>query len=165
MSDPLLEQDLKNLFIQYGPTKVMETWADVLQQFRDALKLYDTPTRYVAPIKLSNEIIEPLTRPTVQPPKPVSTPDKDEQKSKMKAHKEKIQQRRQELAAQGVIPETLLTEGNLRKWITEEKKNYWKIAEETGCNDTDISAKAKVLDIQSDVAKMIRFQKAKKQTA
>lgn len=172
MSKSELEHDLRQMFIEYGPSQVMASWNAILADFRKALQAIDNPAKPnpVPTITLKNEIVEPVTNPPVtnlrlQDLKPKAklenTPDKDAQKEKMKAHREAIQKRRQELAAQGVIPETQLTEENLKKWIQQERKNYWTIAEETGCNDTDISNIAKSKSIFSEVAMMIRKKRAK----
>lgn len=153
----MLQSDLQRLFITYKPKHVLEAWNKTIQSFRDVLDEYDTPTPLK--IQLKNEIVEPLTAPA---PLKVTfqSPDKDAQKEKMRLHREAINKRRQDLVTTGVIPETQLTEENLKKWIQYEKKNYWLIAEETGCNDSDISAKAKSLNILSDLALMIRKKKA-----
>lgn len=169
MSKSELEHDLRQMFIEYGPSQVMAMWNSILTDFRLALQDFDNQYKHkpnpVPTITLKNEIVEPITNPKLQDLKPKAklenTPDKDAQKEKMKAHREAIQKRRQELAAQGVIPETLLTEENLKKWIQQERKNYWTIAEETGCNDTDISNIAKSKSIFSEVAMMIRKKRAK----
>jgi hypothetical protein len=157
-----LEHKLRDLFLGYGPVQVMVSWNKVLSEFRQALQLYDTkPTTLVL-----KDVVEPVTKNPIEIPKPqaqklmASPPsDKDVQKDKMRLHKEAILKKRQDLAAQGIIPETQLTDENLRKWIQTEKKTYWMIAELTGCNDIDISAKAKALDILSDVAKYIRHKR------
>lgn len=156
----MLESDLQRLFIVYKPKHVLEAWNKTIQHFRDILQEYDTkPTPTIV---LKNEIVEPLTaqKPLEQKSK-IVFPDKEAQKEKLRLHREAIMKRRQELAAQGTIPETQLTEENLKKWIQQERKNYWTIAELTGCNDVDISNKAKSLGILSEIAMMIRKKRAK----
>ena len=153
-----LEQELRKLFVSYGPTQVMTSWTKVVSDFRQALSDYDTKP----PTIVLNNVTEPVMKnPIVIPEKKskAQSPDKEAQKDKLRLHKEAIAKKRQELAALGIIPETQLTEINLSRWIETEKKNYWTIAEETGCNDTDISAKAKSFNIMSDVAKYIRFKR------
>lgn len=154
-----LEHDLQRLFIQYRPSQVMATWNKVIADFRLALQ----ETAPALPtIILKNEIVEPVTKPLEQKSKPTSVPlpDKEAQKEKMKVHREAVQKKRQELAAQGIIPETQLTEENLKKWIQVERKNYWTIAEETGCNDNDISNIAKMKNILSETALLLRKRRA-----
>ena len=154
-----LESDLTRLFIQYRPSQVIQTWNTILADYRSALQ----ETTPVPPtITMKNEIVEPVLGPVESNPKPTAVPfpDKEAQKAKMKAHKEAVQKKREELASQGVIPETQLTEENLKKWIQVENKNYWTIAEMTGCNDNDISNIAKSKNILSPVAMMIRKRKA-----
>lgn len=156
-----LESDLQRLFIVYGPAKVMKGWNKILQDFRQALQEVDT--KPIPTIVMKNEIVEPLTKPVEQKSQQTSVPapDKEAQKEKMRVHREAIQKKRQELASQGVIPETQLTEENLKKWIQQEKKNYWTIAELTGCNDNDISNICKTKNILSETALYIRKKRAK----
>lgn len=154
-----LSRDLKKLFVEYGPVKVMEVWQNTLQEFRQALNEYDTkPTTIVAKDVIPEVIKNPIELPLSKP-----SPDKDKeaQKEKMKLHREKIAAKRQELASKGIIPETQLTDENLKRWIQQENKNYWTIAEETGCNDNDIGNIAKTKNILSEVAMMIRKKRAK----
>lgn len=154
MSDDI-DRVLRSLFITYGPLKVQERWENILQEFKQWIAQVEKPKPLANPIILK-DVLVPHEKPVD------SDKEKENQKNKMKAHKEAILKKRTELAAQGIIPETLLTEENLRKWIQQEKKNYWKIAEETGCQDSDISTKAKFLNIFSDVALLIRKKKSEK---
>jgi hypothetical protein len=154
-----LEQDLKKLFVTFGPLQVMATWTKVVSDFRQALSEYDTkPTT----VKFS-DVIEPIMKNPIEvPAKPTPVhADKEAQKQKQKAHRDAVQKKREELQAKGIVPESQLTEENLKQWIHNEKKNYWTIAELTGCNDSDISNMAKTKNILSPVALMIRRQKAK----
>ena len=154
-----LESKLQDLFVHYKPLEVMNAWNKLMQDFKAVAHAYDTkpfPT-----IVMKNEIVEPLTKPAEPKPTSVPAPDKEAQKEKMRVHREAIQKKRQELAAQGVIPETQLTEENLKKWIQQEKKNYWTIAELTGCNDNDISNICKTKNILSETALYIRKKRAK----
>jgi len=157
-----LESDLQRLFIQYRPTHVMAAWNKILADFRSALQeTIPTPPT----ITLTNTITEPVTRPVEQKSNPVeqkSNPDKDAQKAKLIAHRETVQKKRDELVAQGVTPEAQLTDENLRKWIQEESKSYWVIAEMTGCADNDISHLAKSKGIMSPIAMIIRNRRMKK---
>jgi hypothetical protein len=152
-----LESDLQRLFIQYRPQEVIRTWTKVLGDFRAALQEVDTPVP--TKIELKNTIAEPVLGPVQS--NPASFHDKDAQKAKLKAHRDVVQKKREELAAQGVIPETQLTEENLKKWIQQESKTYWTIAEMTGCNDNYISNLAKSKNILSPVAMMFRKRRAK----
>ena len=160
-----VEQDLKKLFVLYGPEKVFTSWLKVVSEFRKALSDYDTKpqtltlTNVLEPVT-KNPIEIPVAKPEPAQEKTTLHPDKEFQKEKMKLHKEAILKRRQELASQGVIPETQLTEENLKRWIQQEKKNYWTIAELTGCSDNDISHVAKTKNILSDVAMMIRKKRS-----
>lgn len=156
-----LESDLTRLFIQYKPSQVIQTWNKVLADFRAALQ---ETTPAPPTIVMKNEIVEPVVgKPPEQKSQSTSVPfpDKEAQKAKLKAHKEAVQKKREELASQGIIPETQLTEENLKKWIQVEGKNYWLIAEMTGCNDNDISNLAKSKGILSPIAMMIRKRRSK----
>lgn len=146
----LIDYELRKLFINHGPVKVMERWEHLIQEMKQFIQQVEKPKPLANPIILKDVLV---------PSEKVETPDKDIQKNKVKLHKEAIQKKRSELASQGIIPETQLTEENLKKWIQQEKKNYWTIAELTGCSDNDISSKAKHLNIYSDVALMIRRKK------
>lgn len=68
----------------------------------------------------------------------------------------KVKLKREELVAQNINPESLLTDDNLKKWINDNW-SYQKIAKETGCKDTVISSKCKALGLKSkaDLARNI----------
>jgi len=153
----MLEQDLQRLFITYKPQQVMAAWRDVLQSFREALQESDLPT-LEKPTVVLNTLIEPVKENHF--PKPQPDNNKDANKEKADKHKEAIVWKRLELMEKKIVPESLLTEENLKKWIEQENKNYWTIAEMTGCQDATISAKAKSLNIFSELALKIRKQKA-----
>lgn len=153
-----IEGELRSLFIKYNPVLVMKVWEKTLADFRQALADYDTKPQTIVLNSITEPVMKnPLVIPEQKPKAVVS--DKEAQKEKLRLHKELITKKRQELASQGVIPETQLTDENLRKWIQTEKKTYWQIAELTGCNDADISTKAKSLNILSDMAKYIRHKR------
>lgn len=71
-----------------------------------------------------------------------------------KWQKEQEDAKAAELRAKGINPVSLLTEGNMRKWVVEEKKTFAAIAREyVGLSDTVIASEAKKYGLQSDVAK------------
>jgi hypothetical protein len=152
-----IDERMRGLFVEFGPKVVMATWSRVLQEFREALKEIE-PSK--APIVLT-ETVAPVPKKEntlVVPPSGLS--DKELYQKKQQLHKEAVETKRKDQEAKGVNPLDLLTEENLKRWIQVEKKSYWVIAEEIGVQDTVISAKAKSLNILSDVALMIRKKKA-----
>jgi hypothetical protein len=59
-----------------------------------------------------------------------------------------------ELLHQGIDPDSLLTQANLKKWVEEEKKSYSYIARRlVGLPETQVAAEAKKYGIVSEVAK------------
>jgi hypothetical protein len=59
-----------------------------------------------------------------------------------------------ELLHQGIDPNSLLTQANLKKWVEEEKKSYSYIARRlVGLPETQVAAEAKKYGIVSEVAK------------
>ena len=71
-----------------------------------------------------------------------------------KWQKEQEDAKAAELRAAGINPVSLLTEGNMRKWVVEEKKTFAAIAREyVGLSDAVIASEAKKYGLQSDVAK------------
>lgn len=71
-----------------------------------------------------------------------------------KWQKEQEDMKGNELRANGINPLSLLTEGNMRKWVVEEKKTFAAIAREyVGLPDSVIASEAKKYGLQSDIAK------------
>ena len=153
-----LEVELRSAFVKYGPVLTMKVWDKVLSDFRQALGECDTKPQTI----VLKDVVEPVTKNPLEIHRPAAKaalPEKEAQKEKLRLHKEAIASKRTELAQKGVIPETQLTEENLKQWIQKENKNYWTIAELTGCNDTDVSSRAKSLNILSETAAYIRRKK------
>lgn len=75
---------------------------------------------------------------------------KDERAAEKKKKQDTIEKKRQENLANGIKPESLLTESNLKKWIVTEKKSYSKIAEETGNKEAQVSAAANLFGLESE---------------
>ena len=62
--------------------------------------------------------------------------------------------KRQELEASGIVPERLLTEENLRKWIVTEKRTFAYIARMyVGCPEAQVATVAKSFQIESEISK------------
>lgn len=80
--------------------------------------------------------------------------DKEEQKAA-------VAKKREELQAQGIIPESLLTKENLTAWIGEGM-SYQRIArEKVGVPDNEISTIAKSFGLQSQMARYMFSTKKK----
>lgn len=180
-----LEQDLKKLFILYGPLQVITGWKKVIGEFRDALLKYEPTTQATqttfppfpkvsapsVPYVASSNIVFTDTITSTEgaveedglylPPfaHKVYT-EKELYQNKLQIHKDKILEKRKELEAKGLNPDELLTEENLKRWVETDKMSYWMIAEQTGCSDSVVSTKAKFHNIFSDVALMLRKRKA-----
>jgi hypothetical protein len=72
-----------------------------------------------------------------------------------KQHQKDLEvKKRQELEASGVVPESLLTEENLRKWILTEKRTFAYIARTyVGCPEAQVATVAKSFQIESEISK------------
>ena len=72
-----------------------------------------------------------------------------------KQHQKELEvKKRQELEASGVVPESLLTEENLRKWILTEKRTFAYIARMyVGCPEAQVATVAKSFQIESEISK------------
>jgi hypothetical protein len=66
---------------------------------------------------------------------------------------EAVEKKRKELEAQDINPGALLTEENLRKWLSEGK-TYQKISRDyVGVHESEVSAKARSFGLRSNVSK------------
>jgi hypothetical protein len=84
---------------------------------------------------------------------PIKTPEQI--KKERLDHRAAVDKKRAEIESQGIIPESLLTKGNLESWIGSGY-SYQRIAKElTGCHETTISQIAKSYGLRSVVAGMI----------
>ena len=63
---------------------------------------------------------------------------REEEKEKRDEHLRKVAEKRKEILGKNQKPESLLTKENLTKWLGDNW-TYWRIAEETGANDVDVS--------------------------
>lgn len=72
-----------------------------------------------------------------------------------------VERKRKELAEVGIEPESLLTETNLRKWISEGK-SYQRIARDhVGVHESIVSEKARSFGLRSMVSKYKFFRRIK----
>ena len=161
-ADLVIQKELRNLLVCYGVEKVNMGWVSLLTDLESQLKNF----------RKREDAVEVPTVPPPSPPAPKPTPVPKptpappvspavvavEGVDKKTAHKNAILKKRAELAEQNVEGRTLLTEANMKKWISEGL-TYWKIAELTGVWDADVSALAKNFGIQSAVSKTIAFKK------
>jgi len=147
----VVQKELRNLLINYGVETVNLEWVKLLttleSQIKNALK---------KEVVVVTPIATPITPVIAEEPPTAEAPVAD----KKTLHKNAILKKRAELTEKGVEGRSLLSETNLKKWIGEGK-TYWKIAEETGVWDAEISALAKSFGIQSEVSKFIGLKRKK----
>jgi hypothetical protein len=72
-----------------------------------------------------------------------------------KQHQKELEaKKRLELEASGIVPESLLTEENLRRWILTEKRTFAYIARTyVGCPEAQVATVAKSFQIESEISK------------
>lgn len=110
-----------------------------------------------APMSTPLEIAPTVTEtPVVQTEgvKEVVITAKNDPKAMKLKQKEDVDAKKKELEAKGIKPETLLTKENLEKWIGQGY-SYSKIARETGCPDTLVTAMAKAHGLQSKIGMLV----------
>ena len=91
---------------------------------------------------------------------PKTTPSSPVEVKQQKAsHREEVEKKRQELVAKGTKPETLMTEANLRTWLSSGW-SYMKIAKETGVHEAQVANFAKSFGLQSKISKYVAMKKA-----
>jgi len=67
-----------------------------------------------------------------------------------------VEARRKENEAAGFQPSHFLTKENLKQWIEDEGQTYaWVAREKAGCPETQVSATAQMMGIQSRISKKI----------
>ena len=76
---------------------------------------------------------------------------REEEKVKRQEHLSKVAKKRTELQEASMRPEDQLTKEKLEAWL-KQGWTYWKVAEETGCTDSYVSAFAKMNKIQRQVS-------------
>jgi hypothetical protein len=157
-ADLVIQKELRNLLVCYGVEKVNMGWVSLLTDLEAQLKNFRKREDAVeVPTVLSpTPPIKPTPAPPVSPVAPAVVAV--EGVDKKTAHKNAILKKRAELVEQNVEGRSLLTEANIKKWISEGL-TYWKIAELTGVWDAEVSALAKNFGIQSAVSKTIAFKK------
>ena len=169
-ADVVIQKELRNLLVCYGVEKVNMSWVGLLTDLEAQLKSFrkredavEVPTVQPPPPLAPTPATPPSIKPTPTPPVSPAAPVAPAVVAvggfdKKTAHKNAILKKRAELAEQNVEGRTLLTEANIKKWISEGL-TYWKIAELTGVWDAEVSALAKNLGVQSAVSKTIAFKK------
>ena len=157
-ADLVIQKELRNLLVCYGVEKVNMGWVGLLTDLEAQIKNFRKREDAVeVPTVLSPT--PPIKATPVPPVSPVAPAVVAvEGVDKKTAHKNAILKKRAELVEQNIEGRTLLTEANIKKWISEGL-TYWKIAEITGVWDAEVSALAKNLGIQSAVSKTIAFKK------
>ena len=148
-ADVVIQKELRNLLVCYGVEKVNMSWVGLLTDLEAQIKNF----------RKREDAVEVPTVVSPVPAPPVSVAAVAvEGVDKRIAHKSAILKKRAELTEQNIEGRTLLTEANIKKWISEGL-TYWKIAELTGVWDAEVSAIAKNFGQQSAVSKTIAFKK------
>lgn len=157
-ADLVIQKELRNLLVCYGVEKVNMGWVSLLTDLEAQLKNFRKreDAVEVQTVLSPTPPIKPTPAPPVSPVAPAVVAV--EGVDKKTAHKNAILKKRAELVEQNVEGRSLLTEANIKKWISEGL-TYWKIAELTGVWDAEVSALAKNFGIQSAVSKTIAFKK------
>jgi hypothetical protein len=104
-----------------------------------------------APSPLENETVQ-LAEPTVTVPTEAEQGEKKFRDAKEVKQWQRDQEakKRAELDAKGISADSLLTKENLKQWIEVEGRTYADVARTyVGCQDTQVSAAAKLYGIQS----------------
>lgn len=145
----VVQKELRSLLVNYGVEAVNLEWVKLLTTLESQIK---------KALKKDVVVVAPTAAPLT--PAETSITPTAEVIDKKTLHKSVILKKRAELTEQNIDGRTLLTEPNLKKWIGEGK-TYWKIAEETGVWDAEVSSIAKTFGIQSEVSKFIGLKKKK----
>lgn len=98
------------------------------------------------------------------PPQVEETPQPQEKPSAQeikKMHKERITAKRNELKSENVNALDLLTKEKMKE-LLDQNYTYWKIAEEMGLWDSEVSQKAKEYGLSSKIANLIKSKKFQK---
>ena len=141
---------LLNLLATYGVEQVNMAWVNLLTTLEAQLKVAlkrEVPAATPAPVT-----------PVVSTPPVLEISEAPEDKKTI--HRNAIVKKRAELDGQGITGQSLLTETNMKKWI-DDGFSYWKIAEQTGVWDAEVSAAAKKFNLKSAVANKYIFNKRK----
>jgi hypothetical protein len=153
----VVQKELRSLLVNYGIEVVNLEWVKLLttleSQIKSALK---KEVVVVAPVTTPIPVATPVSTSIPETTPTPETPVGD----KRVAHKNAILKKREELTKQGINGHSLLSEANLKQWVNDGK-TYWKIAEETGVWDAEISSLAKSYGVQSEVSKFIGLKKKK----
>lgn len=75
-------------------------------------------------------------------------------------HREAVNKKRAELEEKGIKSMDLMTKENMSNWLGQGL-SYQKIARETGVNESEVSALAKTMGLQSKISKMVYLKKGK----
>lgn len=161
-----MEAELRALIGKYGMKEVSQCLEKEMHDtFVFLSGLYASEKKIVKPVVVQNTVEPVVTVPLV--PTVAETPvvetegvkevvitAKNDPKAMKLKQKEDVDTKKKELEAKGIKPETLLTKENLEKWIGQGY-SYSKIARETGCPDTLVTAMAKAHGLQSKIGMLV----------
>lgn len=130
--------DVKGIVASVLPTKIRsDTKVNIL-------KLAEAEEEHGTPLTLLAE--EPMEE--VAEPNPKSAP-----KDPKRWQKEEELKKYKELREKGIVPSTLLTKENLKKWIEDEKKTFAAVAREcVGVSEIRVSSASKKFGIRSTIS-------------
>jgi hypothetical protein len=141
---------LLSLLATYGVEQVNMAWVGLLTTLDSQLKSVLKKEQPAATPPST-----PVAAPVATPPVVQNTAVPQDKKT---VHRDAIMKKRAELDAQGIKGQTLLSETNMKKWITDGL-SYWKIAEQTGVWDAEVSTAAKSFGLTSAVSNKFIFKK------
>ena len=154
-----MEDDLSTLIGAYGITAIHKALMIRMKDEYSYLKKIFEEKEKEKPVKEEKEKEKEKENPVVPviTVTEVATPSAVEEITKFRDPKEMKEWQRgqeelkkKENESKGIKKETLLTKGNLKKWIEEEGRTFSYISREyVGCKDSEVSAAAKLFGIDT----------------
>tara|TARA_R110000868_G_scaffold381909_2_gene648371 strand:+ start:1017 stop:1478 length:462 start_codon:yes stop_codon:yes gene_type:complete len=141
---------LLSLLATYGVEQVNMAWVGLLTSLESQLKTVlkkEQPAPTPPPTPVAVAVASPPVLQITEVPQDKKT-----------IHRDAILKKRAELDKEGIKGQTLLSETNMKKWIADGL-SYWKIAEQTGVWDAEVSVAAKSFGLQSAVSNKYIFKK------
>jgi len=118
---------------------------------RNLMSMRDKKIKILKKDTIPQESVPQASVPQASVPESLSTAAAKEAKQHQKELEAK---KRLELEASGIVPESLLTEENLRRWILTEKRTFAYIARTyVGCPEAQVATVAKSFQIESEISK------------
>jgi hypothetical protein len=145
-----LKEDLMQLIFKYGLDAIKstldESHAAVIER---AMTFIPQPEPEPEPEPSINVIVQPEESPSVCLPAVLGCEPLTKGKNdKKKAQREAERMKREANAAEGIFPEQLLTEDNLRKWYGAKHSNAYIAREFVGCREEEVAKAIKKFNIK-----------------